>query len=409
MAASYVDRIVGSARDLSKSAFSGIPGIEAEIQPRDFFGLGGKRAGESGPSYQSAPQLLKESRVISAASGSFRNCGAWDKDVESDYQDFMYGSSTPLQSALGREGSPQSSDGAAWDDVWKSKRSADARRSSFSSHDHAHSGASTPIFERRSDGKVVYQDDGRPEWRWRHEWKRINKHLLRERLRQESRTGNEINFELDHAARTDVQDIESYNMHSAALARLQQLKQHLMSIKPVAEGIQSWTPDWEMQQHERCDWTVEREYDRVTSTPDEPAERYYFTCELRGCHHRLLRQTENLTLEIRQRVCVHDDCGIRAGEMTILIATRTRTCPTGQALTRAPASLAEACGSLAHAQTQNLTSNSSPITIYAECANHSSPTSDGPRNGDLETDVKTAAAEAELAGSRKETWRVDCV
>ncbi|KAM3419084.1 hypothetical protein BST61_g5035 [Cercospora zeina] len=309
MAASYVDRIVGSARDLSKSAFSGIPGIEAEIQPRDFFGLGGKRAGESGPSYQSAPQLLKESRVISAASGSFRNCGAWDKDVESDYQDFMYGSSTPLQSALGREGSPQSSDGAAWDDVWKSKRSADARRSSFSSHDHAHSGASTPIFERRSDGKVVYQDDGRPEWRWRHEWKRINKHLLRERLRQESRTGNEINFELDHAARTDVQDIESYNMHSAALARLQQLKQHLMSIKPVAEGIQSWTPDWEMQQHERCDWTVEREYDRVTSTPDEPAERYYFTCELRGCHHRLLRQTENLTLEIRQRVCVHDDCG----------------------------------------------------------------------------------------------------
>ncbi|KAF2211558.1 hypothetical protein CERZMDRAFT_90932 [Cercospora zeae-maydis SCOH1-5] len=308
MAASYVDRIVGSAKDLTKSAFSGTPGIEAEIQPRDFFGLG-KRVGEPGSSSQGAPQLLTEARGTRAPDGSFRNCGGWVKDVESDYQEFVCGSSNPLRSDLGRERSPQPFDGAAWDGIWESRRCADARRASVSSHDHEHSGTSTPIYERRSDGKVVYQEDGRPEWRWRHEWKRINRHLSRERLRQESRTGVEVNFELDHASRTDVQDMASYNIQSAALARLQQLKQHLMSIKPVAEGIQSWTPDWEMQQHERCDWTVEREYDRVATTQDEPPERYYFTCKLRGCHHRLLRQSENLTLEIRQRVCVHDDCG----------------------------------------------------------------------------------------------------
>lgn len=314
MAASYVDRIVGSAKDLTRSAFSGAPGIEAEIQSRDFLGLG-KPVGEPGPSSRSAPlpaQLSRQARTTNSANESFREYGAWVKDVESKYQDFVCGSSSPVQSTSSREGSPELLNGTAWDGVWKSKQATytGTRRSSVSMHENAQSGTTTPIYQRCSDGKVVYQDDGRPEWRWRHEWKRINKHLSREQLRQYSRTENDVNFESDHAACMEVQNMDSYNIQSSALARLQQLKQHLMSIqKPVADNLQSWKPDWEMQQHERCDWTVERETDRVTGNQDELPERYFFTCQRQGCHHRLLRQSENLTLEVRQRVCVHDDCG----------------------------------------------------------------------------------------------------
>lgn len=336
MAAVYADlgqRIADSAIGLTSSAFAGAPGVETEVHAHGPLGFG---KGSSATARSSLRGVVPTdfSRNTSSKESSrqhFRSTSGWVKNVEREYEDFASGASTSLRTGANVEDwiQPLAANQvrSGWEMLWAHKRIADlpTGRQSIVSDPNDQLGRqsivpeaneqldeATPIWERSSRGEVVYQEDGRPEWKWRHEWKRINKHISREVSKQHSDPASETAFELELATRMDGIEIERYVLQSSALARLQLLKQHLVSTRPEVDHMQSWKQDWEMQQHERCDWTVEREYDHSPANQEEPEDipdRYYFHCPWRDCHHRLLRQNENLTLAIRQRACVHHGCG----------------------------------------------------------------------------------------------------
>ncbi|EME87191.1 uncharacterized protein MYCFIDRAFT_169050 [Pseudocercospora fijiensis CIRAD86] len=165
-----------------------------------------------------------------------------------------------------------------------------------------------PVWERSSQGEVVYQEDGRPEWKWRHEWRKLRKqHQEQNHHLLEQRTAKPWE---KHAS----EQMDDFDLHqSVALARLRQIRRHLVIPENQQRDLPTWKEDWE-KHLERCDFSIDREMDNY-SPPLEEAHRpleqehYYFHCPYRECHHRLLRQNENLSLAFRHRVCVHDGCG----------------------------------------------------------------------------------------------------
>lgn len=323
MAAVYADlgqKIASSAIDLASSAFSGDSGVEAEIHARALLSLGKSSAAQAQSSQRGLvpTDFSRHTSLKESLNQPFRSTSGWVKDVEHEYESFASGPSTSLRTGANVEDwiQPLASNEvrSGWEMLWAHKRIADlpAGRQSIVSESSEPLEEAVPVWERSSRGEVVYQEDGRPEWKWRHEWKRINKHITRETSKQHSHPASETSYELELATQMDGIEIERYDPHTSALARLQLLKRHLISTRPEVDHLQSWKQDWEMQQHERCDWTVDRECDYSPSNQEETEDipdRYYFHCPWRDCHHRLLRQNENLTLDIRQRACVHQNCG----------------------------------------------------------------------------------------------------
>lgn len=275
-------RILGSAKGLACSTFSGVPGIEAELRDCDPLGIGKRSAGPQGR----ATVPVDCAKVVESTSSSthFDFKSKWRDevyDVDDDFAAFV--NHRPI-SPIRQNQTPHRDSWSKW------------RDGGLMGKEMEYANLISPAWERRTEGEVVYQDDGRPEWQWRHEWRRLD------------RTRDPV---LDIRNETRPLKLERELMEpeaeSKALARLQQLKLHLAAMDPRTRLLQSWSEDWATQQ-ERCDWTGDREEDRLRDVR-EPVERHYFSCPRKECHHRLLRQAENLSLEIRQRVCVHEGCG----------------------------------------------------------------------------------------------------
>lgn len=224
-----------------------------------------------------------------SASQSVRSAPGPADFVEDDYQDFVTSSAVALPKTGVDDGEwIRPGENEQWERLWTRKYTPskpELRRAN-----------TTPIWKRASTGKVVYSSSGTPEWSWEHEWRRINKHLLREESKKERQAvGGIADFMINSAVNKLGLDYD----RPSPLARLLQVKQHLVSTGEEEET--KWPQDWDMAQHGRCDWNVDDQCQREQ-------ESWYFSCDRNACHHTLLRANENLTLEISQRVCVHENC-----------------------------------------------------------------------------------------------------
>ncbi|KXT14629.1 hypothetical protein AC579_3699 [Pseudocercospora musae] len=304
-------RIIGSAKGLACSTFSGVPGIEAELRSRDLSGIGKRVAAPARRGLTASDFTDDVSRSSSSAAKveSFRSVvEAEPSSVEQDFKNFISGQNFNLfETSQGPR--PNSEDigfkhrelgRQTWQGVYgPANRDSDAKVE-----------GSEPVWERSSQGEVVYQEDGRPEWRWTHEWRRLKKQHQGQNhhsLDEEMRTANPSETEMQE----QMDDVNLYQ--SVALARLKQVRRHLAVSEHQQRDLPTWKEDWE-KHLERCDFSIDREMDSYTPPLEEAhrpleQERYYFHCPYRECHHRLLRQNENLSLSIRQRACVHDGCG----------------------------------------------------------------------------------------------------
>ncbi|KXT02560.1 hypothetical protein AC578_10702 [Pseudocercospora eumusae] len=304
-------RIIGSAKGLACSTFSGVPGIEAELRNRDPLGIGKRVAAPARRGLTASDFTDDVSRSSSSAAKveCFRSVVEAElSSVEQDFRNFISGQN--FNSFDNNQWSRQSSADIGFKHRELGRQTRQGVHGPTNRESDADIENPEPAWERSSQGEVVYQEDGRPEWKWRHEWRRLsrqhqeqNHHFLDEEVRTAKPSETQPPEQMD--------DMDLYQ--SVALARLRQIRRHLAISENQHRDLPTWKEDWE-RHLERCDFSIDRETDS-DSPPLEEAhrpleqERYYFYCPYRECHHRLLRQNENLSLAIQQRACVHDGCG----------------------------------------------------------------------------------------------------
>lgn len=291
-------RIVDSGRTLVQTAFSNLASDSAIHPP---FGSKHAPSGFANSLRAIIPTDFSRNASAEGFSGeSFRSASGSVRRVENEYEDFVSGFASSTSSSMtGAEiihGWLEIGEDCQVHTGWET---LPAREQPII-YTHQGSLANTAsTWERTSQGEVVYLPDGRPEWRWRHEWRRIDvEHTQEPRVASElAKFSSHLGIE-SRAPRCD---------QSSALARLHQVKQHL-AFSPSPDGTNPWLQHWYAGRQGRCDWTQDDVFRSACDTSKEEPECYSFDCHQRGCHHTLLRINENLTSEIRQRLCVHDEC-----------------------------------------------------------------------------------------------------
>lgn len=299
--ASLSHRIVDSGRTLVQTAFSNLASDSAIHPP-----LGSKHMHASG--FAHSPRAIIPTDFSRNASAerfsgeSFRSASGSVRRVENEYEDFVSGFALSTSSMTGAEiihGWLEIGEDCQVHTGWETLAAREQPIIQYTTHQGSLANNTASTWERTSQGEVVYRPDGQPEWRWRHEWRRIDVEPT-----QEPRVASELATFSSHLG------IESRALRcdqSSALARLHQVKQHL-AFSPSPDGTNPWLQHWYAGRQGRCDWPQDDVFRSACDTSKEEPVSYSFDCHHRGCHHTLLRINENLTSEIRQRLCVHDEC-----------------------------------------------------------------------------------------------------
>lgn len=286
--ADFGQRIVCSARSLI-STFSGVPENVGDLGFNHFVTKQTLETAQS-PGAVIPTDFSRNALSKVSATQSFRSAAVAVDIVENDYQGFVASSAVTLpKTGVEDDERIRPQENEQWERLWTRKFMPSTPELQLAN--------TTPIWKRASTGKVVYSSGGTPQWSWEHEWKRINTRLRREESKREQQLMRET---ADSTINSAVNTLDLDYDRPSPLARLLQIQQHLVS---TGEEETKWPQDWDMAQHGRCDWNVD---DQPECRKEQ--ESWYFSCNRTACHHTLLRANENLTLEISQRVCVHEDC-----------------------------------------------------------------------------------------------------
>ncbi|KAL9534875.1 hypothetical protein SMMN14_01039 [Sphaerulina musiva] len=166
-------RIVDSGRTLVQTAFSNLASDSAIHPP---FGSKHAPSGFANSLRAIIPTDFSRNASAEGFSGeSFRSASGSVRRVENEYEDFVSGFASSTSSSMtGAEiihGWLEIGEDCQVHTGWET---LPAREQPII-YTHQGSLANTAsTWERISQGEVVYRPDGRPEWRWRHEWRRID-------------------------------------------------------------------------------------------------------------------------------------------------------------------------------------------------------------------------------------------